>query len=91
MSVGVLLVKVAGIELGLLESLDLHQLFLRCSVPDSARVGLAVQGLQELPHYRYSTVIKEAFVGRGSYVYLAVVAFELALEICGFDDIKLPD
>eukprot|EP00965_Chrysotila_dentata_P085264 2813628-Pleurochrysis_carterae.AAC.1 len=59
-------------------------------MPDSARVGLAVQGLQELPQNWHSAVIEKAFIGGRSHVYLAVVALELALEICSFD-IKLSD
>eukprot|EP00965_Chrysotila_dentata_P144839 4783995-Pleurochrysis_carterae.AAC.2 len=83
--VGAPFVKVARIEFGLLEPLDLHKLFLGRSVPDSARVGLAVQGFQELPHCRDSAIVEEAFVGWRLNVYLSVVAVELALEVCGLD------
>eukprot|EP00965_Chrysotila_dentata_P070268 2320856-Pleurochrysis_carterae.AAC.1 len=54
-------------------------------MPDSACVGLAVQGLQQLPDDRDSAIIKAAFVERRSYKDLPVVALERTLQVRGLD------
>eukprot|EP00965_Chrysotila_dentata_P060693 2010920-Pleurochrysis_carterae.AAC.1 len=59
-------------------------------MPDSACVGLAVRGLQQLPDDRNSAIIKKAFVGWRSYKDLHVVALECTLQVRGLD-VKLSD
>eukprot|EP00965_Chrysotila_dentata_P010889 354235-Pleurochrysis_carterae.AAC.1 len=79
MAAAVFLEEVAWVELGLREALRLHELLLGRPMPDVPRVGLAVQRLQQSPHDWHAAVVEESLSRRWSYMYFAVVSFELSL------------
>eukprot|EP00965_Chrysotila_dentata_P200165 6179842-Pleurochrysis_carterae.AAC.1 len=70
--------RVLRIELRLSESFDLHKIFFCRPMPDSARVGLAVPGLQKLSFYWDSSILEESLVGWRSNVGGLDVDFPLS-------------